>query len=127
MVICAAATTTLMIDDLVAARLYQSAYEIPVGLSLLQGRSCYGVGDDDMGPHVKTRPLRRRLLRWSFFSKVRFTVSRRSDDDDTGGNLDDGPHFGRVCVQFVLVARLAMCVLEAVVFHDGRRGCLYRF
>ena len=27
----------------------------------------------------------------------------------------------------VVVARVAVCALEAVVFHDGSRGCLYWF
>jgi hypothetical protein len=26
-----------------------------------------------------------------------------------------------------LVARVVACALAAVVFHNGRRGCLYRF
>jgi hypothetical protein len=26
-----------------------------------------------------------------------------------------------------LVARMAVCVLATVMFHDGRRECLYRF
>jgi hypothetical protein len=41
------------------------------------------------------------------------------------GNLDDDPR-SWWCA-FVLIARLAMCALEIVVFHDGRQGCMYRF
>jgi hypothetical protein len=31
------------------------------------------------------------------------------------------------CVQLVLVAKLARCAVNVVLFHDNRRVCLYIF
>ena len=70
-----------------------------------------------------TRPLRRGLPRWPLFSGIR---SLKSDDDDTGGQPQRRPSFSAVCVQFVLVARVAVCTLTTVVFHDSRREFLFR-
>ena len=43
------------------------------------------------------------------------------------GNLDEDPRLQRCVCSLPLVARVAVCALAMVVFHDGRRGCLYRF
>jgi hypothetical protein len=46
---------------------------------------------------VFKRPLLQDLLRWSLYGKVGVVGSRRSDDNDTGDKLNDGPCFDSVC------------------------------
>jgi hypothetical protein len=42
-------------------------------------------------------------------------------------NLDDDPRLHWCVCSLRLVARMAVCALAMVVFHDDRRGCLYGF
>jgi hypothetical protein len=43
------------------------------------------------------------------------------------GNLDVNARLQWYVCSLCLVARVARCALATVVFHDGRRGGLYRF
>jgi hypothetical protein len=71
------------------------------------------------------RPLQRGSLPWSLFSGV--GVAAR------GGVVTITPvlNFDELsllrCVQLVLVAKLARCAVNVVLFHDDRRVCLYLF
>jgi hypothetical protein len=42
-------------------------------------------------------------------------------------NLGEDPRHMWLCVRCSFGRQGAVCALAAVVFHDGRRGCLYRF
>jgi hypothetical protein len=45
----------------------------------------------------------------------------------SASNLDDDACLQWCVCGLCLVARVAVCALAMVVFHDGRRGRLYRF
>ena len=90
--------------------------DVRVGLPVLQSRSCSHAVREVMMTCVER--LGREDIHWhnssisplrSSFSKSELTFSFA------------------VCVQFVLVARFAGCVLAEVVFHDCLLGKLYRF
>jgi hypothetical protein len=42
-------------------------------------------------------------------------------------NLDDDACLQWCVYDLCFVARVAVCALAMVMYHDGRRGCLYRF
>ena len=77
-----------------------------------------------MGPRGRCNEA---FLGGRFFGEVGVTCSGRRDDDATGGQPRQPSLFLVVCVMFVLVARVAECALEAVLFHDSLRGRLYQF
>jgi hypothetical protein len=72
------------------------------------------------------RPFRRGLPWWSFFGEVGVFGSWRSDDDDAGRQPRQRRSFTMVCVRR-LVARVAVCALVAVVFHNGCWGVCIGF
>jgi hypothetical protein len=62
------------------------------------------------------RPLQRGLIRLSFFGEIRVAGSQINDDNKT-----------KFWKTTIIRSSLGVRACDTVVFHDGQRGCLYRF